>query len=79
MASGKKEFFFVDNVKYDWDGPSTITGAQVREKASVPANVELYEKIPGKPDRLVEHDTQVSLAGNAPVHFSTQAAGSTAG
>ncbi len=79
MESKKKEFFFVDNVKYDWNGSSVITGAQVRETASVPANVELYEKVPGKPDRLVQNDTKVSLAGNAPVHFSTQAAGSTAG
>ncbi len=79
MASGKKEFFFVDNGKYDWEGPSVITGEQVRAAASVPANVELYEKVPGKPDRLVQNDTEVNLAGNAPVHFSTQAAGSTAG
>ena len=79
MATGKQEFFFVDNVKYEWDGTSNITGAQVRQRAAVPVNVELYEKVPGKPDRLVDDGAVVSLAGNAPVHFSTQAAGSRAG
>ena len=43
---------FVDNERYDWD-VKTISGAQIKELAGVPDDVQLFHKIPGQPDVLV--------------------------
>jgi hypothetical protein len=71
-------FVFVDDKKYPWTG-STITGAQLRTLATIPDNVEVYQKVPGKPDRLIELTTTVDLTAPGVEKFSTQAPGSQAG
>lgn len=68
---------FVDNEPYPWPEPS-ITGAQIRTLASIPENVDLFLKVPGHPDQLIENNAVV-LLGNPKPHLSTQAAGSKGG
>lgn len=70
---------FVDNERFDWD-KNTITGAEIRELASIPDGVEIYWKSPGNPDFPVENDTVIDLTEHrGPDHFSTQPVGSQAG
>ena len=69
--------FFVDGTPYQWDKP-TITGAEIRAAASLPETVDLFLKVPGHPDQLVEVTTEVNLGDKKP-HLSTQAAGSKGG
>lgn len=69
--------FFVDDTPYSWAQP-TITGAQIRQVAAIPANVDLFLKVPGHPDDLIADDTIVKL-GNPKPHLSTQAVGSKGG
>ena len=70
---------FIDNERYDW-GNDTITGAEIRELGSLPEDVEIYWKIPGQPDELVENDRVVDLTKHlGPDRFSTQSVGSQAG
>lgn len=68
---------FLDNEPYPWPD-SSITGTQIRALASIPENVDLFLKVPGHPDKLVENDTVVPLNEPKP-HLSTQAAGSKGG
>lgn len=75
--SKQPEFFF-DNEPVQWN-KSTVTGAELREKFSVPDNVQIFQKIPSQQDREVKNDTTVDLTGKGPERFSTQAAGSGAG
>lgn len=75
---GKQPEFFFDNEPQQWDDP-TVSGAQLRDKFSVPANVQIFQKIPGKQDREVLNDTVVDLRGPGPERFSTQSVGSGAG
>jgi hypothetical protein len=78
--SHEKEFkLFVDGEKFDWDQP-TITGAQLRTLASIPQGVQIFQQIPGKPDREVKDSTVANLEDHhGPAKFSTQAPGSSAG
>ena len=69
--------FFVDNVPYPWP-QSTISGEDIRKIAGIPANVDLFLKVPGHPEQLIENNTIVPLGEPKP-HFSTQAAGSKGG
>ena len=75
---GKQPEFFFDNERQQWDKP-TVTGAELRNKFSVPANVQIFQKIPGQKDREILNDTVVDLSGPGPERFSTQAVGSGAG
>lgn len=69
--------FFVDGTPYPWPD-KTITGEQIRKAAAVPENVDLFFKVPGHPDKLIENNTIVPLGEPKP-HFSTQAVGSKGG
>lgn len=68
---------FVDGDPYPWPDPS-ITGAQIRTLASIPENVDLFLKVPGHPDKLIENSTILPLGEQKP-HLSTQAVGSKGG
>lgn len=79
MNESKKFELFVDGDKYDWDKP-TINGSQLRTLAGIPANAEIFEHVPGRPDLEIKNDTVVDLAKHhGPVRFSTQSPGSQAG
>ncbi len=79
MNAKRKFDLFVDNEKYSWD-ENQISGAQLRVLASIPQGAEVYQKMPGKPDRPILEDTIVDLAASpAPEKFSTQSPGSQAG
>jgi hypothetical protein len=63
---------FVDNESFHWD-EKTITGKQLRVLASVPDDVQIFHKVPGKPDQEVKDNTPVDLTKvPGPDHFSTQ-------
>ncbi len=76
----KKGFeLFIDTDKYTWD-QDTIDGAQLRVLGSIPEGVDIFLKVPGKPDKPITNTTSVNLKEHhGPAHFSTQAAGSQAG
>lgn len=76
----KKAFeLFIDRDKYSWD-QDTISGAQLRVLGSIPENVEIFLKVPGKPDQPIANATTVNLKEHhGPAHFSTQVPGSQAG
>jgi hypothetical protein len=76
--NAKNPELFVDNEPYQWH-ESVITEAQLRQLASVPAGVNIFQKIPGRPDREVLPGTTVDLSRPGPERFSTQAVGSQAG
>lgn len=70
---------FVDNDRYDWD-EDTINGKQLRELASLPDDVHIFHKIPGKPDEEIKDNTAVDLTKvQGPDRFWTRPAGSQAG
>jgi hypothetical protein len=69
---------FIDNQPFDWDKP-TITGAEIRKLGGLPDNVQIFQKVPGKPDREIHNETKVDLKGPGPERFSSQAVGSGAG
>lgn len=68
---------FVDTTPYSWDKPM-INGAEIRSLASLPETVDLFLKVPGHPDQLVEPITEIPLGEPKP-HLSTQAVGSKGG
>lgn len=74
-----KPELFVDNERYDWN-KETINGAEIRELAGVPDDVQIFHKIPGSPDIEVSNDTVIDLEElKGPDRFSTQSVGSQAG
>jgi len=76
---GNKPELFVDNDPYQWT-KSTITGAEIRTLASLPADVKIFMKVPGHPDRDITDTDVVTLDPHgAPARFSSQAVGSQAG
>lgn len=75
---GKQPEFFFDNEPVQWDKPQ-VTGSELRAKFAVPANVQIFQKIPGQKDREIKNDTVVQLDGKGPERFSTQSVGSGAG
>jgi len=70
--------FFVDNEPYQWH-QLKITGADIRKVAGLPDSVQIFQKVPGKPDREIKDDTVVDLSGPGPERFSSQEACSSAG
>ena len=77
MTHNKIELI-VDNTPYPWS-ESSITEQEIRDLAGLPDNVQIFQAIPSKPDRLVEPNDIISLDGKGPERFSTQAADSGAG
>lgn len=70
---------FVDNERYDWD-EKTVSGAQIKELAGVPDDVQLFHKIPSQPDVLVNDCDEIDLDEiKGPDRFYTQCVGSQAG
>lgn len=70
---------FVDNDRYDWNSKK-ITGKQLRALASLPEDVQIFHKIPGRPDEEIKDDTAVDLTKQpGPDRFWTQPVGSQAG
>jgi hypothetical protein len=82
MSQGKPgnapEFFFDNDPCKDWR-KDTITGQELRNKYSVPDNVQIFQKVPGQKDREVKNDTEVDVSQRPPVHFSTSSVDSGAG
>jgi E2/UBC family protein E/multiubiquitin len=76
--AGRQPEFFFDNEPQQWDKP-TLTGKELRDKFSVPANVQIFQKVPGHKDREIKDETVVDLSGPGPERFSTQSVGSGAG
>ena len=75
----KGYLLFVDNDRYTWD-PDTITGSQLRTLASIPEGVEIFLKVPGRPDQPIADATTINLKEHhGPAKFSTQSRGSQAG
>lgn len=69
----------IDGDKYEWDD-SLITGAQLRELAGIPGNVQIFQHVPGEPDIEIQNSTEINLeAHHGLVKFSTQSPGSQAG
>ncbi|MDP2343760.1 MAG: multiubiquitin domain-containing protein [Deltaproteobacteria bacterium] len=74
-----KKQFMVDNEPFDWDG-DLITYEQLKDKASIPDNVLIFQKVPGKPDIEIKPGVTVNLALHPGIdRFSTQAPQSGAG
>lgn len=70
---------FIDDDKYQWE-QDELTGAQLRTLGAIPEGVEVFLKVPGKPDQEIANTTVVNLKDHhGPAKFSTQAAGSQAG
>lgn len=70
---------FIDDDKYQWEHDE-ITGTQLRALGAIPEGVEIFLKVPGKPDQEIADATAVNLKEHhGPAKFSTQAAGSQAG
>lgn len=76
--AGKQPEFFFDNEPQQWDKP-TIKGKELRDKFSVPTNVQIFQKVPGQKDHEIKDDTVIDLRGPGPERFSTQSVGSGAG
>jgi hypothetical protein len=75
---GNEPAFIFDNEPERWP-EDHVSGKQLREKFSVPPNVQIFQKIPGHKDREILSDTVVDLRGKGPERFFTQAVGSGAG
>ena len=61
MSKEPKYKFFVDGTKYDHE-LSSISGAEIRARASVPAEFGLFQEGHGNdPDKQINNDTTVSL------------------
>ena len=74
-----KPELFIDNQPYDWR-KQHITGSELRTLGALPEDVQIFHKVPGKPDQPVMNDTVIDLAKiPGPDHFSTQPVGSQAG
>lgn len=74
-----KPDLFVDNEPYDWDKP-TITEAELRVLAGIPDDAQIFQHIPGSPDKEITPGMTIDLDEHeGPERFSTQAAGSQAG
>ena len=79
MSKPKEYKLFVDGDKYE-SSESTISGAQLRDLAGIPDNVQIFQAVPGQPDIVVNDETVVDLENHhGPVKFSTQSPGSQAG
>ena len=68
----------VEDEHYVWH-ENSITGAQIRTLASVPENVQVWQKIKHAPDLLIQPQDIVSLAAEGTEKFSLQEASSGAG
>ena len=78
-GNNQRPEFFIDNDPHQWT-KGTVTGAELRQVGSLPDDVEIYQDIPGQPDKQIFNDTVVDLLAHAgPERFSTQAPGSSAG
>lgn len=64
----KKYHFFVDAKKYETDDAS-LTGAQIKLQAGVPATYQLFEEEQGNtPDKAISDADSVDLSGKVK-HF----------
>lgn len=78
MQKGRPEIM-IDNQPYQWE-KETITGAEIRALAGLPQNVQIFQEVPGSPDKLIEDATVIELEEHGtPKRFSSQSVGSQAG
>jgi len=77
-SNAKNPELFVDNEPYQW-ASDTISASDLRQLAGVPQGVNIFQKIPGKPDKEVLLGAIIDLSHPGPERFSTQAVGSQAG
>lgn len=75
---GNQPDFIFDNEPERWPAKE-VSGQELRDKFSVPPNVQIFQKIPGHKDREILNNTVVDLRGKGPERFFTQAVGSGAG
>ncbi len=76
--NAKNPELFVDNEPYQW-ASATISASELRQLAGVPDGVNIFQKLPGKPDKEVIPGATIDLSQPGPERFSTQAVGSQAG
>jgi len=75
----KKYKFKIENTTYEWES-QFITGQQVRAVGpGIPANMDLFLKVAGKPGRLIANDESVDLGQPGIEKFYSQQSSSTAG
>jgi len=68
----------IDNAPYEWV-QSSIVEEELRELAGIPQNAQIFQKIPGQPDRQVKPGYPVDLTGPGPEKFCSAVVGSQAG
>lgn len=68
----------IDNAPYEWN-ESTIDEVDLRELAAIPQNADIFQKIPGQPDKQVLPGFPVDLTGPGPEKFCSAVVGSQAG
>jgi len=75
----QKYKFKIENVIYEWAN-RFITGQEVRGVGpGIPANMDLFLKVMGKPGRLIANNESVDLSPTEIVRFYSQQTSSTAG
>jgi hypothetical protein len=66
----KRHEFFVDAQRFESES-SSVTGAEIKAKASVPATYQLFEEVEGDhPDRAIADSESVNLAGKVRHFFA---------
>jgi len=68
----------IDNTPFDWENASIVEG-DIRELACIPENAQIFQKIPGQPDKQIKPDFPVDLTGPGPERFCSAVVGSQAG
>jgi hypothetical protein len=76
---GQKFKFKIENEVYEWES-QFITGAEVRTVGpGIPANMDLFIKVPGSPGRLVKNEDKIDLKKSGIEKFYSQESSSEAG
>jgi hypothetical protein len=68
----------VDNAPYNWEEASIKEG-DIRDLAGIPENAQIFQKIPGQPDKQIMPGIPVDLTGPGPERFCSAVVGSQAG
>ena len=78
MKTEKPYKIKIDNVSYEWNEDSIKEG-ELRELAGIPENAQIFQKIPGQPDKQVTSGNPIDLTGPGPEKFCSAVVGSQAG
>ncbi|VAW75792.1 hypothetical protein MNBD_GAMMA12-1357 [hydrothermal vent metagenome] len=78
MNSDKPYKIKIDNVSYEWIEGS-IKENELRDLACIPENAQLFQKIPGHPDKQVLPECPIDLTIPGTERFCSAVVGSQAG